>query len=239
MEYYTPQTPQDDFKPALAGFILAMILAVAVGIFAGYGVRLFLGGDENVALTYQYTERMAAAKTAFSADSYAYQTVAAQLQDTPGVRIYRAADNGVVVCDTDGSLYSAEDYFTSVRPVADQTGQTVAVTIQDDGSEAFSDLSGDEVSVTTQDVIDAVYQLFAGTEASLAGYTDSAGDPVTDVQLWHIAAGDDGNVYFYLYYDYAGFISVAYNRDDDFSQRIDPIKLLNQWYFDYEYTTSG
>ena len=125
MEYYIPQTPQDDFKPALAGFILAMILAVAVGIFAGYGVRLFLGGDENVALTYQYTERMAAAKTVFSVDSYAYQTVAAQLQDTPGVRILRTADDGVVICDADGSMYTVEDYFTSVRPVESQTGGVV------------------------------------------------------------------------------------------------------------------
>ena len=239
MEYYIPQTPQDDFKPALAGFILAMILAVAVGIFAGYGVRLFLGGDEDVALTYQYTERMAAAKTAFSADSYAYQTVAAQLQDTPGVRILRAADDGVVICDTDGSLYTVEDYFTSVRPVESQIGETVAVTIQDDGSETFSGLSSDAVSMTTQDVIAAVYRLFAGTEETLADYTDSAGDPVTDVQLRHISAGEDGNVYFFLYYDYAGFISVAYNRADDFSQRIDPIKLMNQWYFDYAYTTES
>ena len=239
MEYYIPQTPQDDFKPALAGFILAMILAVAVGIFAGYGVRLFLGDDEEVALTYQYTERMAAAKTAFSVDSYAYQTVAVQLLDTPGVRLLRTAEDGVAVCDTDGQLYSVEEYFTAVRPVRDQTGQTLTVTIEDDGSETFSDPGDDTVSLTSQDVIDAVYQLFSGTETSLAGYTDSAGDAVTDVQLWNIAAGADGNVYFYLYYDYAGFIAVAYNQADDFSQRIDPIKLINQWYFDYAYTVEN
>lgn len=236
MEFYVPDKPQDEFRPALVSFLLVMLLSVAAGLILGYGVRLLLGGDQEIAYTYTYTERMTAAKTAFSADLYAYQVVAAQLSQDPGTGIYRAADGEPVVITADGSQYSPQEYYTEIHPVQTETGETMAVTTDDDGEEAYTEMSGETVSITAQDVIDDVYQVFAGAEAALAEYTDSAGDPVTDVTLYHIASGG-GNVYFYLYYDEAGFISIAYNPADDFSQRMDPIALMTQWYLDYAYET--
>ncbi len=235
MEYYLPEKPHDDFVPALVGFILSMLLSVVLGIFLGYGVRLYLGGDEEVALTYTYTERMAAAKTAFSADIYDYQIAAVPLAQDPGVRVVRAADGNPVVVLADGTRHTPEEYFSEIRPVETQTGQEMAVSVGDDGLETFSETGGESVTISAQDVIDAVYRIFAGAETALADYTDSAGDAVEDVTLWNIAADSDGNVYFYLYYDYAGFIAIAYNPSNGFAQRTEPIQLMPQWYFDYAY----
>ena len=237
MEYYVPEPVNHDFRNAMISFLLVMALSVGVGIFAGYGAKLFLGNDEEVMLTYTYTERMAAVKTVFAADNYACQLVAGQLSRRPGVRILRAADGSPVVVDPSGARYTPEEYFTAVSPVEEETGRTVAVTVDDDGNETYTDLgTGDDtVTLTAADVIDAVAQIFSGAEAALADYEDSAGDAVEDVRLWNAAAADDGTVYFYYYYDYAGFIAVAYDPTDTFSERPEPIRMLSSWYLDYSY----
>ena len=235
MDYYVPEPVNHDFRNALVSFILVAALSIGVGIFAGYGVRLFLGNDEEVMLTYVYTERMAAAKTAFSADNYAYQLVSAQLSQRPGVRLLSGADGTPWVVDQTGPLYTPADYFTTISPVATESGQSVIVTADGD-EEIYSAVSGEnDVTLTAQDVVDAVETIFAGADAALAEYEDSAGDPVTDVRLFNAAAGADGRVYFYLYYDYAGFVSIAYDPLDTFSQRPEPIRLLANWYLDYAY----
>ncbi len=48
------------------------------------------------------------------------------------------------------------------------------------------------------------------TQEALYGITDSAEDPIENVQVWNIAV-EDGVVYYYLYYDAYGYIGIAYD----------------------------
>lgn len=53
-------------------------------------------------------------------------------------------------------------------------------------------------------------KMLMNTQEALYGVTDSAEDPIENVQVWNIAV-QDGVVYYYLYYDAAGFIGLAYD----------------------------
>lgn len=53
-------------------------------------------------------------------------------------------------------------------------------------------------------------RMLMNTEEALYGITDSAEDPIENVQVWNIAV-EDGVVYYYLYYSEAGYIGLAYD----------------------------
>lgn len=62
-------------------------------------------------------------------------------------------------------------------------------------------------------------KMLMNTEEALYGITDSAEDPIENVQVFNIAV-EDGVVYYYLYYDEAGYIGLAYDSTHE--------TLLNQ-----------
>lgn len=62
-------------------------------------------------------------------------------------------------------------------------------------------------------------KMLMNTEEALYGITDSAEDPIEDVQVYNIAV-EDGVVYYYLYYSEAGYIGLAYDSTHE--------TLLNQ-----------
>lgn len=62
-------------------------------------------------------------------------------------------------------------------------------------------------------------KMLMNTEEAIYGITDSAEDPIENVQVFNIAV-EDGVVYYYLYYDEAGYIGLAYDSTHE--------TLLNQ-----------
>lgn len=62
-------------------------------------------------------------------------------------------------------------------------------------------------------------KMLMNTEEALYGITDSAEDPIENVQVFNIAV-ENGVVYYYLYYDEAGYIGLAYDSTHE--------TLLNQ-----------
>lgn len=60
-----------------------------------------------------------------------------------------------------------------------------------------------------QDVMLSLRELM-NTQEALYGITDSAEDPIENVQVWNISV-EDGVVYYYLYYDPYGYIAIAYD----------------------------
>lgn len=50
------------------------------------------------------------------------------------------------------------------------------------------------------------------TQEALYGVTDSMGDPMENIRVYNIAV-QDGVVYYYLYYDEAGFVGIAFDED--------------------------
>lgn len=53
-------------------------------------------------------------------------------------------------------------------------------------------------------------KMLMNTEEALYGITDSAEDPIENVQVFNIAV-ENGVVYYYLYYSEAGYIGLAYD----------------------------
>ena len=51
------------------------------------------------------------------------------------------------------------------------------------------------------------------TEEALYGEETTAGDPIENVTLWNVAV-EDQVVYYYLYYDEAGYIGIAYDHTE-------------------------
>ncbi len=60
------------------------------------------------------------------------------------------------------------------------------------------------------DQIQRSLQELMHTEDALYGQETTAGSPITDIQLWNVAVSE-GVVYYYLYYDEAGFIGLAFD----------------------------
>ena len=62
-----------------------------------------------------------------------------------------------------------------------------------------------------EDILKSLRELMH-TEEALYGVTDSMGDPMEDIRVYNIAV-QDGVVYYYLYYDEAGFVGIAFDAD--------------------------
>lgn len=62
-----------------------------------------------------------------------------------------------------------------------------------------------------ENVIKSLRELM-NTQEALYGVTDSVGDPMEDIRVYNIAVMD-GVVYYYLYYDEAGFVGIAFDED--------------------------
>lgn len=62
-----------------------------------------------------------------------------------------------------------------------------------------------------EEIIKSLRELM-NTQEALYGVTDSMGDPMEDIRMYNIAV-QDGVVYYYLYYDEAGFVGIAFDAD--------------------------
>lgn len=81
-----------------------------------------------------------------------------------------------------------------------------------DGSSMMAQYQGEYVDageILNEDVMLSLKMLM-NTEEALYGITDSAEDPIENVQVYNIAV-EDGVVYYYLYYSEAGYIGLAYD----------------------------
>lgn len=67
----------------------------------------------------------------------------------------------------------------------------------------------DAYAMFDQDIQASLLELM-NTQDALYGQETAAGDPIEDVQLWNVAV-QDGVVYYYLYYDEAGYVGLAFD----------------------------
>lgn len=88
-------------------------------------------------------------------------------------------------------------------------------------TDMMAQYQGDFVTADTlfSDEIMLSLKMLMNTDEALYGITDSAEDPIENVQVFNIAV-DNGVVYYYLYYDEAGYIGLAYDSTHE--------TLLNQ-----------
>lgn len=89
------------------------------------------------------------------------------------------------------------------------------------GTDMMAQYQGQFVDATTlfSDEVMLSLKMLMNTEEALYGITDSAEDPIENVQVFNIAV-ENGVVYYYLYYDEAGYIGLAYDSTHE--------TLLNQ-----------
>lgn len=123
------------------------------------------------------------------------------------------------------------DHMSAVRTMfkdADQLDSYVntALTLQDmDGLRLYTSRNRDKVLARWNGAYVDAYTLFddevrrsllelMNTEDALYGLETTAGDPIQNVFLHNIAVVD-GVVYYYLYYDEAGFIGIAYDSTQE------------------------
>ncbi len=97
-----------------------------------------------------------------------------------------------------------------------------ALTFQNmDGLKLYTSKNHDKVLALYNGSCTDAYSLFGeeirasllelmNTQDALYGQETAAGNPIEDVRLWNIAV-EDGVVYYYLYYDQAGYIGLAFD----------------------------
>lgn len=64
-----------------------------------------------------------------------------------------------------------------------------------------------------EDIMRSLYELM-NTDDALYGLETTGGSPIEDIRLWNLAV-EDNVVYYYLYYDEAGYIGIAYDHHEN------------------------
>lgn len=110
---------------------------------------------------------------------------------------------------------------------ADQTDSymNTAVTLMDmDGLKLYSNRDHDGMLANYQGTMTDAFTMFdddvrrsllemMNTEDATYGMTTTTGDPIEGLRLWNVAVVDQV-VYYYLYYDAAGFVGIAYDHTE-------------------------
>ena len=133
---------------------------------------------------------------------------------------------------TDQSLINTTtytDYMTAAKTVFSDPNQLDSYmdTAQDlrnmNGLRLYGSKNGDKMLAWYDRRYQSMEELFAddsemqksliqlmNTGDALYGVENSAGSAITDLRLWNIAV-EDNVVYYYLYYDEAGYVGIAYD----------------------------
>lgn len=134
---------------------------------------------------------------------------------------------------TDESILNTSAYTDNMSAIktmftdADQMNsymETAQQFLDMDGLKLYSSRNGDKMLAYYDGVYYDAYELFdesirlsltelMNTEDALYGQETTAGGPIEGVQLWNLAV-QDGVVYYYLYYDDAGYIGIAYDHTE-------------------------
>lgn len=122
------------------------------------------------------------------------------------------------------------DHMTAIKSMFTDTDQmnsymeTAQKFLDMDGLKLYSSKNRDHMLAYYEGQYYDAYELFGEdiqrslhelmhTEDALYGQETTAGSPIEGVQLWNLTV-QDGVVYYYLYYDEAGFIGIAYDHTE-------------------------
>lgn len=104
-------------------------------------------------------------------------------------------------------------YMETAQNFLDMDGLKLYSSRTGDGMLAYYDGTYQTADSLFDDSICRSLQELMHTEDALYGQETTAGEPIEGVQLWNLAV-QDGVVYYYLYYDAAGYIGIAYDHTE-------------------------
>lgn len=107
-----------------------------------------------------------------------------------------------------------DSYMNTAQNFLDMDGLRLYSSKNHDGMLAYyngtlqpaEDLFADDVQRSLLDLMN--------TDDALYGLETAGGNPIEGVRLWNVAV-EDQVVYYYLYYDEAGYVGIAYDHNED------------------------
>ena len=203
MEIKFPEQ-QNPFPKTMVKAVVAVLIALAVGVFLGNGLGALFGTDDSVVNTSTYADRFWAIRTVFTdgdqLDSFSRTALA--LEDMEGLDILTSRDRQHCLALRDGARQDAFSLFD-------------------------------------EDIRRSLVELM-NTQDALYGVETAGGSPIEDVWLRNIAVRG-GVVYYYLYYDKAGYAGLAYDPGGEvLSGRKDAMALTRtesggyEWFIVYD-----
>lgn len=218
MEVKFPEE-KNPFPKTMLQAILSCLAALAIGLFLGNALGAFFGTDDDVINTSNYTDRMGAIRTVFTDGDQldSYSTTALKFQRMEGLKLYTSRNRDHILARWNGELVPEEDFLTEVA------GTKV------DGDPDMTETSLRQSLLEMMNTADALY-----------GVETAAGKPIDDVYLRNVAVRD-GVVYYYLYYDEAGFAGLAFDPGGTHLQDTDGALPLTktaggvyEWFITYD-----
>ncbi len=112
MEIKFPEQ-ENPFPKTMVTAVFSVLVALLIGMFLGNALGAFLGTDESVLVTSEFTDRMSAVRSIFTdadqLDSYAVTALA--FQDMDGLKLYSNRAHDHFLARWNGQLVDADTLF--------------------------------------------------------------------------------------------------------------------------------
>ena len=166
-------------------FPKTMAIAI-VSVIAAFAIGLFLGNGLGALFGTD--------DTVVTTSTYSDYMAAARSMFADPNQLDSYMNTAVTMLDMDGlRLYSSKDRNSML---ASWKGELVNA----------DELFGEDVQRSLKEMMN--------TERALYGQETAAGNPIEDLRLYNLAVKDQV-VYYYLYYDKAGYIAIAYDHNEN------------------------